>query len=69
MEQAANGKIAESFARLEKAGAIVECTLANQQEKLATECLDLAAAQASTVVVSQTWSEIHKVNESVRARL
>jgi conjugative relaxase-like TrwC/TraI family protein len=69
VEQAANGKIAESFARLEKAGAIVECTLANQQEKLAAEYLELAAEQASTVVVSQTWSEIHKVNENVRAKL
>jgi len=69
VKQAADGKIAESFARLEKAGAIVECTLANQQEELAAEYLELAAAQASTVVVSQTWSEIHKVNESVRARL
>jgi conjugative relaxase-like TrwC/TraI family protein len=69
VEQAANGKIAESFARLEKAGAIVECTLANQQEKLAAQYLELAAVQASTVVVSQTWSEIHKVNESVRAGL
>jgi conjugative relaxase-like TrwC/TraI family protein len=69
VKEAANGKIAESFARLEKAGAIVECTLANQQEKLAADYLELAAAHASTVVVSQTWSEIHKVNESVRARL
>ena len=69
VKQAANGKIADSFALLEKAGAIVECSLADQQEKLAAEYLELAAAQASTVVVSQTWSEIHKVNETVRVKL
>ena len=69
VEQAANGKLAESFSRLEKAGAIVECTIADQQEKLATQYLELVAAQATTVVVSQTWSEIHKVNETVRVKL
>jgi len=69
VEQAAHGKIAESFSRLEKAGAIIECTLADQQEKLAAEYLELAAAKATTVVVSQTWSEIHKFNETVRVEL
>ena len=31
--------------------------------------LDLASRGQSTVVVSQTWSEIHKVNEAVRQQL
>jgi conjugative relaxase-like TrwC/TraI family protein len=69
VEAAASGSIAASFDRLENAGAVVECTLANQHERLAEEYLRLAAAKYSTVVVSQTWSEIHKVNEHVRAGL
>jgi conjugative relaxase-like TrwC/TraI family protein len=69
VKDAANGDIAASFDRLEQAGAIVQCTLADQQERLAEAYLSLAAENLSTVVVSQTWSEIRKVNERVRADL
>ena len=50
-------------------GAIVACTLADQQEKLTEHFLELFKNQQSTVVVSQSWSEIHKVNEQVRLGL
>jgi len=43
--------------------------LANQQQKLAEHFLELFKNQQSTVVVSQSWSEIHKVNEQVRLGL
>jgi conjugative relaxase-like TrwC/TraI family protein len=69
VQDAAEGNIQGAFDRLDGQGAIVECTLANQQERLADSCLDLASRGQSTVVVSQTWSEIHKVNEAVRQRL
>jgi conjugative relaxase-like TrwC/TraI family protein len=69
VQDAAEGNIQEAFDRLDGQRAIVECTLANQQERLADSYLDLASRGQSTVVVSQTWSEIHKVNEAVRQRL
>ena len=66
VSEARAGKLAQSFDRLEKQNAVVSCTLADQQQKLAEHFLELAAAGRSTVVVSQSWSEIHKVNERVR---
>jgi len=49
--------------------AIVSCTLADQQQKLTEHFLELFKNQQSTVVVSQSWNEIHKVNEQVRLGL
>ena len=66
---AAAGTLAESFAGLEKLGAVVACPLGDQSEQLAEEYLRLAAAEHSLVVVAQTWNEVHKVNERVRAKL
>jgi len=47
----------------------VECPALDQQDRLAEQYLRLATENQSVVVVSQTWSEIHKVNERVRAAL
>ena len=69
VKDAAEGNIAGAFDRLSGQGAVVDCTLANQQEKLAAHFLELIARGQSAVVVSQTWSEIHRVNEAVRQRL
>jgi len=69
VESAAAGKMAESFERLEKMGAVVACGLGNQADKLAAECVKLAEQNASAVVVSQTWGEVHRVNSRVREAL
>ena len=69
VKDAAAGKIEESFNRLEDRGAVVSCSIADQQAKLTEEYLRLASGHHSTVVVAQTWSEIHKVNSAVRAAL
>jgi conjugative relaxase-like TrwC/TraI family protein len=69
VDEARQGKLGASFNRLDKQGAIVSCTLADQQEKLAEQFLELIKAKNETVVVSQSWSEIHKVNEQVRLGL
>jgi len=69
VKEAAEGKLSESFARLARQGAIVECTFLDQQDRLAEQYMALAEQQQSAVVVSQTWSEIHKVNDRVRAAL
>ncbi|HEY3855346.1 MAG TPA: MobF family relaxase [Verrucomicrobiae bacterium] len=69
VEAAAAGKMGDSFERLDKMGAIVGCGLGDQADKLADEYLRLADQQASAVVVSQTWGEVHRVNERVRDAL
>jgi conjugative relaxase-like TrwC/TraI family protein len=69
VEVAAAGKLAESFKRLDKMGAVVACGLGEQADKLADEYLRLAEQNASAVVVSQTWTEVHHVNSRVRDAL
>jgi ATP-dependent exoDNAse (exonuclease V) alpha subunit len=69
VEAAAAGKLAESFRRLDQMGAIVACGLEEQAGKLADEYIRLAEQKASAVVVSQTWSEVHRVNSRVRDAL
>jgi conjugative relaxase-like TrwC/TraI family protein len=69
VNEAQQGKLGSSFDRLDKQGAVVACTLADQQQKLTDHFLELFKNQQSTVVVSQSWSEIHKVNEQVRLGL
>ncbi|MBU6401195.1 MAG: relaxase domain-containing protein [Verrucomicrobia bacterium] len=67
--EARDGKLAESFNRLDKLGAIISCTPADRHEKLTARYLELARARQSRVVVSQSWDEIHRVNEAIRAAL
>ena len=50
-------------------GAIVACGIGEQADKLADEYLRLAEQNASAVVVSQTWGEVHRVNSRVRDAL
>ncbi len=69
VESAAAGKLGDSFERLDKMGAIVACGIGEQADKLADEYLRLAEQNASAVVVSQTWGEVHRVNSRVRDAL
>ena len=69
VEAAAAGKLGDSFERLDKMGAIVTCGIGEQADKLADEYLRLAEQNASAVVVSQTWGEVHRVNSRVRDAL
>lgn len=69
VESAADGKLAESFMRLDEMGAVVGCGLGEQADKLADEYIRLAEQNASAVVVSQTWGEVHRVNARVREAL
>jgi conjugative relaxase-like TrwC/TraI family protein len=69
VEAAAVGKSGESFEHLDKMGAVVACGLGEQADKLADEYIRLAEENASAVVVSQTWSEVHRVNARVRDAL
>lgn len=67
--EARNDQLRASFERLNSIGAIVQCGTYEQQAALVQKFLQLAEEGHSTVVVSQTWSEIHKVNDEIRAGL
>ncbi len=69
VEAAAAGKLAESFERLDKLGAVVACGLAEQTDRLADEYLRLVEQNATAVVVSQTWAEVGRVNSRLRDAL
>ena len=69
VKEASEGKLSDSFRRLERQGAFIECSSLDRQEHLAEQFLALVDQKHSVVVVSQTWSEIHKVNERVRSAL
>jgi hypothetical protein len=47
-------------------GAVVACGPGQQADKLADEYVRIAEQNASAVVVSQTWAEVHRVNSRVR---
>jgi conjugative relaxase-like TrwC/TraI family protein len=66
---ARDGLLAASFDALNKSGAITQCGFYEQHQFLAEKYLELVAGGHSTVVVSQTWSELHKVNDKIRSAL
>lgn len=67
--EARDHRLAESFNRLDKLEAIVPCTVEDRHEKLSARYLELAKDKQSTVVVSQSWGEIHAVNDQIRSAL
>jgi conjugative relaxase-like TrwC/TraI family protein len=69
VKEASEGNLGASFNRLDRQGAIVVCSASDQEQRLAQSYLALVEQHRSVVVVSQTWSEIHRVNDQVRAVL
>ncbi len=69
VEAAAKGDLRKSFEQLDAMGAVVPCSPGDQADRLAAEYLALTSSGAPAVVVSQTWSEVHRVNERIRDAL
>ena len=70
VRKAQTGHYAESFDRLDQLGSIVECqSLDAQREALVAGYVELAKGKRAVVVVSQTWAEIHEINERIRIGL
>ena len=69
VEAARDGKQAHSFHLLNELKAIEQCTFADQHQKLAARYLELAKEHQSCAVVSQSWNEIHQLNDEIRAAL
>src|SRR5207244_3632148 len=69
VESAAAGRLADSFTQLDKMGAVVACGPGDQADELADEYVRIAEQNASAVVVSQTWAEVHRINSRIRDAL
>lgn len=69
VKAASSGEILDSFERLDALGCVEEIDEDCRQEKLAEDYLSATRSGENTLVVAQTWVEIHAVNDAVRARL
>jgi ATP-dependent exoDNAse (exonuclease V) alpha subunit len=69
VEAASRGNSAQSFERLESIGAVAPCEPGTHHERLAAEYLKHMTGGESALVVAQTWSEIHRLNEAIRTAL
>jgi ATP-dependent exoDNAse (exonuclease V) alpha subunit len=69
VKEAADGKIAESFDRLEKMGCIRELPDESRRQAIAGEYLTALARGERPLVVAQTWTEVHAANDAIRAAL
>jgi len=67
--EARDGRLAASFDRLNKSGAITQCGFSEQYQFLADKYFSVTARGDSVVVVSQTWPELAKINEKIREGL
>ena len=69
VEAASAGDLVASLGHLEKLGAVKECGVGEQRERLTEAYVGLAAQGESAIVVSQTRAEVREINEAVRERL
>ncbi|QYY35479.1 MobF family relaxase [Ruficoccus sp. ZRK36] len=69
VKAASKGEVVESFERLDSLDCVIEVDEANRQATLADDYLQARQAGESTLIVAQTWDEIHAVNDAVRQRL
>jgi conjugative relaxase-like TrwC/TraI family protein len=69
VEAAAAGNLGRSLKKLEKLGAVSECSLADQNARLCDAYLGFVARGESAIVVSQTRAEVREINDAIRERL
>jgi conjugative relaxase-like TrwC/TraI family protein len=69
VEAAAAGNLGRSLEKLEKLGAVSECSLADQNAQLCDAYLGFVARGESAIVVSQTRAEVREINDAIRERL
>jgi len=69
VKEAANGKIAESYDRLEKLGCVRELPDEPRREAIAGEYLTALQRGERPLVVAQTWSEVYATNDAVRSAM
>ncbi len=69
VKAASDGRIEESFDRLDRMGCIRETAAAERPALLAGEYLASVGRGEKTLVVAQTWDEVNRANEAIREAL
>jgi hypothetical protein len=69
VKAASDGRINESFDRLDRMGCIRETAAAERPALLAAEYLASVDRGEKTLVVAQTWDEVNRANEAIREAL
>lgn len=69
VEAASAGNHSRSFDGLERLGAIEQCGLNEQNERLSDEYIGIARQGESAIVVSQTRAEVREINDAIRRKL
>ncbi|HQF37966.1 MAG TPA: MobF family relaxase [Opitutaceae bacterium] len=69
VKAAADGRIEESFDRLDRIGCIRETAAAERPATLAAEYLASVDRGERTLVVAQTWDEVDRANDAIRQAL
>jgi hypothetical protein len=69
VEAAAARDLPRSFRKLEEFGAIVECGIGEQNDRLCNAYLETVEREESAIIVSQTRAEVREINNAIRTRL
>lgn len=69
VEAASAGDLSASFQKLDRIGALAECAVGEQNERLSDAYLEIAARGESAIVVSQTRAEVREINDAIRMKL
>jgi conjugative relaxase-like TrwC/TraI family protein len=69
VKAAAAGEMSESFDRLDRLGCVREHAPDKRHAALAAEYCAATERGENTLAVAQTWTEVHRVNDAIRAEL
>jgi conjugative relaxase-like TrwC/TraI family protein len=69
VKAAAAGEMSESFDRLDRLGCVREHTPDERHGALAAEYCAATEQGENALAVAQTWTEVHRVNDAIRAEL
>lgn len=69
VKAASEGRIADSFERLDRLGWIVEAPLEERLSRVASEYVERAARGERPLVIAQTWTDVNALNDAIRYRL
>lgn len=69
VEAAGHGNQSRSLEKLELLGAVEECGVGEQNERLSDAYLEIATRGDSAIIVSQTRAEVREINDAIRAKL
>lgn len=69
VKEASLGRTGESFMRLDRLGWVREIPEPERCGAVAREYVDIVGRGERTLVVAQTWADVHRLNDAIRAQL